>query len=59
MAISRLMKRPMMDRRNNFNSTLFAKIVSSLSPAQMLGRAKLFRMFLGSAKAFCEKFESS
>ena len=43
----------------SFNSTLFANIVSSLSPAQTLGRAKIFCKILGPAKIFCEKSESS
>ena len=36
------MKRLMMDPWKDFNSTLFANIVSSLSPAQTLGQAKVF-----------------
>ena len=43
------MKRPMVDPWKDFISTLFANIVSSLSPAQILGPAKVF----------CEKTESS
>ena len=53
------MKRPMMDSGKDFNSTLFASIVSSLSPAQTLGRAKVFCKILGPAIVFCEKAESS
>ena len=48
-----------MDPWKNFNSTLSADIVSSLSPAQILRRAKVFCKNLGPAKLFCEKFESS
>ena len=36
------MKRPMMDPWKDFSSTLFANIVSSLIPAQILRRAKVF-----------------
>ena len=47
-----------MDPWKDFNSTLFANIVSSLSPAQFLSRAKVFCENLGPAKDFCKKFES-
>ena len=49
MAKIRLVKRPMEDPWKDFYSILFAKIVSSLNPAQILGPAKVF----------CKKFESS
>ena len=48
-----------MDPWKDFNSTLFANIESSLSPAQTLGRAKVFCEILGPAKVFCKKFELS
>ena len=48
-----------MDSWKDFNSTLFANIVSSLSPAQILGQAKLFCKILGPANVFCGKSESS
>ena len=54
-AKNRLMKRLMMDPWKDFNSTLFADIVLSLNPAQILGRAKVFCNILGPAKVFCEK----
>ena len=44
-----LLKRPMIDPWKDFKKTLFANIVSSLSPAQILGLAKVF----------CKKSESS
>ena len=63
------MKRPMKDPWKDFDSILFSNIVSSLSPAQILGRAKVFCKILGRTKVFCkilgpanvlcEKFESS
>ena len=37
----------MMDPWKNFNSTLFANIVSNLIPAQTLGRAKVLCKILG------------
>ena len=48
-----------MDPWKDFNSTLFPNIVSSLSLAQILGRAKIFCKMLGPAKVFCVKSESS
>ena len=48
-----------MDPWKDFNSTLFENIVSSLSPAQTLRRAKVFCKILGPAKVFCKKSESS
>ena len=48
-----------MDPWKDFNSTLFANTVSSLSPVQILGRFKNLCKILGPAKVFCEKFESS
>ena len=53
------MKRPMMDPCKDFKSALFAKIASSLSPAHILGRAKVFSKILGPTKVVCEKSESS
>ena len=47
------MKRLMIDPWKDFNSTLLANIVSSLSPAQTLSRAKVFGKILGPAKVFC------
>ena len=49
----------MTDPWKYFNSTLFANIVSSLSPSQNLGRAKVFCKILRPAQVFCEKSESS
>ena len=40
---------------NDFNSTLLTDIVSSLSAAQILGRAKVFCKILGPIKEFCKK----
>ena len=48
-----------MDPWKDFYSNLFAYIVSSLSPVQILGRAKVFCKILGPAKIFSEKFVSS
>ena len=48
-----------MDPWKGFNSILFANIVSSLSPVQILGRAKVFCKILGPAKLFCKTSESS
>ena len=48
-----------MDPWKDLNSTLFLNIVSSLNPAQILGRTKVFCNILGPAKVFCEKSESS
>ena len=48
-----------MDPWKDFTSTLFANIVSSLGPAQILGRAKVFCKILNPAKVLCEKSESS
>ena len=48
-----------MDPWKDFNSTLFANIVSSLSSAQLLSRAKVVCENLGPAKVFSKKFESS
>ena len=49
----------MIDPWKDFISTLFANIVSSLSPAQILRRAKVFCKNLGPANDFCDKCESS
>ena len=46
--------RPMMDPWKDFNSTLFANIVSSLSLVHILGRAEVFCNILGPAKLFGE-----
>ena len=51
------MKRSMMDQWKDVNSTLFANIVSSLIPVQILGQTKIFCKILGPAKVFCEKLE--
>ena len=48
-----------MDPWEDFNSTLFANIVSSLSPAQTLRRAEVLCKILGPAQVICEKSESS
>ena len=43
-----------MDPWKDFNSTLFANIVSSLTPAQFSGQVKVFCKILGPAKVFCK-----
>ena len=48
------MKRPMIDPRNDFNSTLFENRVSSLSLAQILGPAKVFCKILVQLKSFAK-----
>ena len=48
-----------MEPWKDFNSTLFANIVSSLSPAQILGRVKVFCKILGPTKVLFKKSESS
>ena len=47
------------EKTNDGPMNLFANIVSSLSPFQILGRDKVLCKSLGPAKVFCEKFESS
>ena len=44
----------MMDPWKDFNSTLFADIVSNLNPAKILGRTKVFCKSWGPAKVFCK-----
>ena len=44
-----------MELWKDFNSTLFANIVSSLGPAQILGRAKVFWWKFESSKSLLQK----